>query len=68
MVQTGDPTGTGRGGPGYRFEDETIGRDSKRRRLISRAGVSPAPAYFDVRSGTGEFILAPDIESAYYAA
>ena len=23
MVQGGDPTGTGRGGPGYRFEDET---------------------------------------------
>ncbi len=23
MVQTGDPTGTGRGGPGYTFEDET---------------------------------------------
>ena len=22
MVQTGDPTGTGRGGPGYRFDDE----------------------------------------------
>ena len=22
MVQTGDPTGTGRGGPGYRFNDE----------------------------------------------
>jgi peptidyl-prolyl cis-trans isomerase B (cyclophilin B) len=22
MVQTGDPTGSGRGGPGYRFEDE----------------------------------------------
>lgn len=22
MVQTGDPTGTGRGGPGYKFEDE----------------------------------------------
>ena len=22
MVQGGDPTGTGRGGPGYRFEDE----------------------------------------------
>jgi peptidyl-prolyl cis-trans isomerase B (cyclophilin B) len=22
MVQTGDPTGTGRGGPGYRFQDE----------------------------------------------
>ena len=22
MLQTGDPTGTGRGGPGYRFADE----------------------------------------------
>jgi len=27
MIQTGDPTGTGRGGPGYRFEDEPIRRD-----------------------------------------
>jgi cyclophilin family peptidyl-prolyl cis-trans isomerase len=25
MAQTGDPTGTGRGGPGYRFEDEPGG-------------------------------------------
>lgn len=24
MVQTGDPTGTGRGGPGYRFNDEPV--------------------------------------------
>jgi cyclophilin family peptidyl-prolyl cis-trans isomerase len=24
MIQTGDPTGTGRGGPGYRFEDERV--------------------------------------------
>lgn len=26
MVQTGDPTGTGAGGPGYRFNDEPITR------------------------------------------
>ena len=25
MVQGGDPTATGRGGPGYKFEDETKG-------------------------------------------
>jgi peptidyl-prolyl cis-trans isomerase B (cyclophilin B) len=29
MVQGGDPTGTGRGGPGYRFEDETRGNPHK---------------------------------------
>ncbi len=29
MVQGGDPTGTGRGGPGYKFEDETKGSSRK---------------------------------------
>jgi cyclophilin family peptidyl-prolyl cis-trans isomerase len=24
MIQTGDPTGTGRGGPGYKFADEPV--------------------------------------------
>ena len=27
MAQSGDPTGTGRGGPGYRFNDEPVERD-----------------------------------------
>lgn len=27
MIQTGDPTGTGAGGPGYRFEDEPVNRE-----------------------------------------
>ncbi|HEX3724448.1 MAG TPA: peptidylprolyl isomerase [Nitrolancea sp.] len=30
MIQTGDPTGTGSGGPGYKFNDEPVTRDYTR--------------------------------------
>jgi len=42
MIQGGDPTGTGRGGPGYRFEDEV--RDNPLRHekgVISMANAGP---------------------------
>ena len=39
MVQGGDPTGTGRGGPGYRFADEQVTRDYLRGTLaMANAG------------------------------
>ena len=42
MIQTGDPTATGRGGPGYRFEDECKGNPLKHERnVISMANAGP---------------------------
>jgi cyclophilin family peptidyl-prolyl cis-trans isomerase len=39
MVQTGDPTGTGTGGPGYRFNDEPVKRQYLRGTLaMANAG------------------------------
>jgi peptidyl-prolyl cis-trans isomerase B (cyclophilin B) len=42
MIQTGDPTGTGRGGPGYRFADECKGNPLVHERgVISMANAGP---------------------------
>src|SRR6478672_9073186 len=41
MVQGGDPEGTGRGGPGYRFEDETKGNPTN---IASAPYPWPTPA------------------------
>jgi peptidyl-prolyl cis-trans isomerase B (cyclophilin B) len=42
MVQTGDPEGTGRGGPGYRFADEFAGNPNTHDRgVISMANAGP---------------------------
>ena len=42
VIQGGDPTGTGRGGPGYQFEDEFAGNPLKNERgAISMANAGP---------------------------
>ncbi len=42
MVQGGDPEGTGRGGPGYKFNDETRGNPNHHERgVLSMANAGP---------------------------
>jgi len=42
MIQGGDPTGTGRGGPGYKFEDETKNNPHKHKvGSLSMANAGP---------------------------
>ena len=42
MAQTGDPTGTGTGGPGYRFEDEIVeGLSHDGKGVLSMANAGP---------------------------
>jgi len=42
MIQGGDPTGTGRGGPGYRFPDETAGNPNRHKvGSLSMANAGP---------------------------
>jgi len=42
MIQGGDPTGSGRGGPGYRFDDETRGNPLRHEAgVLSMANAGP---------------------------
>jgi cyclophilin family peptidyl-prolyl cis-trans isomerase len=41
MIQTGDPTGTGGGGPGYRFADELPAKHSYDPGLVAMANAGP---------------------------
>ena len=41
MVQGGDPTGTGRGGPGYQFRDELEGSPGYARGTVAMANAGP---------------------------
>jgi cyclophilin family peptidyl-prolyl cis-trans isomerase len=41
VIQGGDPTGTGKGGPGYRFRDELEGEGSYARGTLAMANSGP---------------------------
>lgn len=41
VIQGGDPTGTGRGGPGYRFRDELDGAGTYTRGTVAMANSGP---------------------------
>jgi peptidyl-prolyl cis-trans isomerase B (cyclophilin B) len=41
VLQCGDPTGTGSGGPGYAFADELTGQESYKRGVVAMANAGP---------------------------
>jgi peptidyl-prolyl cis-trans isomerase B (cyclophilin B) len=41
VLQCGDPTATGRGGPGYRFADELTGQENYRYATVAMANAGP---------------------------
>lgn len=41
MIQGGDPTGTGRGGPGYQFRDEFHSKTTYQRGTVAMANAGP---------------------------
>jgi len=56
MIQGGDPTGTGRGGPGYRFRDEIEGAGDYSRGTVAMANAGPntnGSQFFIVHRDTG---------------
>ncbi len=56
MIQGGDPTGTGRGGPGYKFRDEIDGAGDYSRGTVAMANAGPntnGSQFFIVHRDTG---------------
>jgi cyclophilin family peptidyl-prolyl cis-trans isomerase len=60
MIQTGDPTGTGRGGPGYRFDDERVTTPYKLGTLaMANAGPNTNGSQFFIVQGPSGTALPP---------
>ncbi|GHG68302.1 peptidylprolyl isomerase [Comamonas sp. JC664] len=59
MIQGGDPTGTGRGDPGYRFEDEfQSGRTFNKKGLLAMANAGPGTngSQFFITTSTPDYL------------
>ena len=55
VIQGGDPTGTGRGGPGYKFEDEKVVKDYEKG-ILAMANAGPNT------NGSQFFIVLDDLK------
>ena len=60
MIQGGDPAGTGMGGPGYKFEDETKGSphrfDKKGKLAMANAGPNTNGSQFFITVAATEWL------------
>jgi len=58
MIQGGDPTGTGMGGPGYKIQDEFTDHNSNKRGTISMAnsGANTGGSQFFINTANNNFL------------
>jgi cyclophilin family peptidyl-prolyl cis-trans isomerase len=59
MIQGGDPTGSGMGGPGYKFRDEIEGKGEYSRGTVAMANAGPNT------NGSQFFIMHKDVGLAH---